>query len=304
MDYISPHQYLRELKELLLKEKQKINEQKNHIAKLQEYETATLYREIEKKLTNFLDDLEFKNPINTQAMTNNLTETETLKEEYKAVADEVKNFVTENDTILSAIPNYRGVQILYSGLHYKPKFMFIGINPGAGYFNNNGKNVENYEAQEGLEYLEETYKLGEETKELFELANCSSDLETAVKTNWVYLSTHNTSDLNHLLTTLLYDHQTNLYTIADDWTRRLIEAVQPSIIICEGKQAFGRVTWNVLKYPHTPFEEFGHLQTANNTHVIGYERNKFGGIVNKEAVAAKINEVACDNSLGWKALNN
>ena len=62
MDYTTPHQYLRELKELLLNEKAKINEQKNLVAKLQEFETATIYREIEKKLTSFLDDLEFKTP--------------------------------------------------------------------------------------------------------------------------------------------------------------------------------------------------------------------------------------------------
>ena len=65
MSYITPHQYLRELKELLNQEKEKLSEQKNLIAKAQDYETAALYRQIEKKLDEFLENLEFKNQINT-----------------------------------------------------------------------------------------------------------------------------------------------------------------------------------------------------------------------------------------------
>lgn len=293
MDYITPHQFLLELKKLLEIEKAKLNEQKNIAAKYQEFETATLYREIEKKLISFLIELEFKTTNNIGPVTTISPAETNLNNEYKAISEEVKDFVTTHNGILTSFPNYKGVQILYSELKHKPKFMFIGINPGAGYYKKYGQNVEKYDAAEGLEYIEETYTLGEETKHLFDLAGCFNDLFGAVKTNWTFLATPNSGNLDHLLTSLLNEHKINLYTTSDSWVKRLIEIVQPEIILCEGKKAFDRITWNVLGSRETnPFNEVGYRQTELCKHVIGYKRNPFGRIENKEAVAQKIREVA------------
>ena len=62
MDNSSPHQYLKELKQLIISEKEEVNQLRNASAKSQEYEMAKLYRNIEAKLINFLEDLEFKKP--------------------------------------------------------------------------------------------------------------------------------------------------------------------------------------------------------------------------------------------------
>ncbi|MES2774192.1 MAG: hypothetical protein V4722_08410 [Bacteroidota bacterium] len=54
MKPITPHDYLKDLKELLNIELDKIAKQKNTTIQLQQFEMATLYSDIEKKLNAFL----------------------------------------------------------------------------------------------------------------------------------------------------------------------------------------------------------------------------------------------------------
>jgi hypothetical protein len=54
---ITPHQYLRQLKELLASEKEKIILQKELALKSNNYETAALYRDIEKYIIDFVNNL-------------------------------------------------------------------------------------------------------------------------------------------------------------------------------------------------------------------------------------------------------
>jgi hypothetical protein len=60
MKQILPHQYLRELKELMSAEKQKITAQKVLLLEAKDFEMVTLYKDIEQKLDVFIDDLNFK----------------------------------------------------------------------------------------------------------------------------------------------------------------------------------------------------------------------------------------------------
>lgn len=81
MNATSPYQFIKELKEFLNQQKEKLREQKNVQAKNQNYETATLYRNIEKKLENFLRQLELKT-------SNNQTMIETFDKTLYAEAKE------------------------------------------------------------------------------------------------------------------------------------------------------------------------------------------------------------------------
>ena len=84
------------------------------------------------------------------------TKEEILKEKFEELANEVKEFVTVNAALLEETGVYRGTQILYSPLRYKPKFLLIGINPGPGYFNKYGKNVEKFfDTEKNSEFFEE-----------------------------------------------------------------------------------------------------------------------------------------------------
>lgn len=57
---------------------------------------------------------------------------QTLKREIEAF---VEDFRTDENISRMVDKHYKGIQVLFSPLIYKPKVMFIGINPGAGFFN-------------------------------------------------------------------------------------------------------------------------------------------------------------------------
>ncbi len=54
---ISPYQYITEMKKVLEIELEKVAKQKTITIQLQQFEMATLYNEIEKKLKEFVDKM-------------------------------------------------------------------------------------------------------------------------------------------------------------------------------------------------------------------------------------------------------
>src|SRR5690606_25915377 len=68
----------------------------------------------------------------------------------------------ENDAEIKSL--YKGCQILFSPLIYKPKILLIGFNPGGGYFKYNGEVAEIFEPMPGMEYYLNKHSLGEHTK--------------------------------------------------------------------------------------------------------------------------------------------
>ena len=214
-----------------------------------------------------------------------------LKKEYEIISSEVENFLIDYEGKLNEFDLYMGTQILFSQLIHKPKFMFIGINPGQGYFKENGVKVREFGAQKEFEYLDNTYKLATETKDIFSRAGCTTYLETAVKTNWIFFATKNAKDLNSLLSNMRNRHKITLEPIFDSWVKRIIELIQPKIIICEGKAAFDRVTWNILPEARTVWGDgLGYIKTYDGIHILGYKRI-FSNIKDKDLVANKIKEI-------------
>ena len=119
-----------------------------------------------------------------------------MENQYSEIKLEVEEFLTkfENDEKQNNVYKkyFRGIQILFTPLVHKPKFMFIGINPGAGYFNydgNNAKYVKRLSPMQNTEYVGQQYRLAKETRKLFERANISQvDLKNSVKSNYYFLN--------------------------------------------------------------------------------------------------------------------
>ncbi len=57
---MTPYQYLKELKELMIIEKEKLMIQKEASVKSKDFETAALYRDIESKILDFINNLNLK----------------------------------------------------------------------------------------------------------------------------------------------------------------------------------------------------------------------------------------------------
>ena len=201
--------------------------------------------------------------------------------QYSDIKFEVEEFLTkfENDEKQNDVYKkyFRGIQILFTPLVYKPKFMFIGINPGAGYFNyegNSTKYVKRFSPMQNTEYIGQQYRLAKETRELFKLANISQiDLKNSVKSNYYFLATKNTNDLSKLLVSL---KEYNIEKKSENWIKKLTEIVEPEIIICEGKSIFEKFTkTKVSENDDVYYVEIGKLK------IIGYKR-KFSNIINKK----------------------
>jgi hypothetical protein len=212
-----------------------------------------------------------------------------MENQYSAIKFEVEEFLTkfENDEKQNNVYKkyFRGIQILFTPLVYKPKFMFIGINPGAGYFKyegNNSKYVKRFSPMQNTEYIGQQYRLAKETRKLFKLANISQvDLKNSVKSNYYFLATKNTDDLSKLLSSL---KEYNIEKKSENWITKLTEIVEPDIIICEGKTIFEKFTKSKVSEKHEVYYfEMGKIK------VIGYKR-KFSNIVNKEKVAKLLKE--------------
>jgi hypothetical protein len=226
------------------------------------------------------------------------SENETTNKTFKILSEEVENFVIEYANILEESGVFKGTQILFSNLIYKPKFLFIGINPGPGYFNhNNGEKVKRYIPLEKLEYIDENYDytLAEESKDLFEKANCLNLLSNAMKTNCCFFSTTNEPELTILLKKIMHNGRPNIYREVEAWTKRIIEMVEPEIIICEGKSAFNKVAEKIFDQNKTWDDGYGYFKSNNNIHVLGYERS-YSNIVDKGKVAIQLEELVANGS--------
>ena len=60
MEQLTPHEYIKELKNTIQNEYNKIKEQKELCIKGHSYEIASQWRDIEAKLGNFMNDINFK----------------------------------------------------------------------------------------------------------------------------------------------------------------------------------------------------------------------------------------------------
>lgn len=206
--------------------------------------------------------------------------------EYKQLMTEVADFKKqlEVSSVYQKIKEkYKGFQILYSPLQFKPDFMFIGINPGAGYYKSTGKIANRLEPESTMEYVFENYSLASETKKLFQLLGLSNtELSKAVKSNFYFMATENESDLNKIIDLLdVLDFEEK----SKNWNKRLIEMIQPRMIICEGKSAFIKVSQH--KNLAAKWENDVTYTQWDNMHVIGYKR-LFSQIKNKERLSEVI----------------
>jgi len=56
----------------------------------------------------------------------------------------VEDFRADDEVSRNVDKYYKGIQVFFSPLVYKPKVMFLGINPGAGFYNENNRPVKRY----------------------------------------------------------------------------------------------------------------------------------------------------------------
>jgi len=224
-----------------------------------------------------------------------------IQNDYSAIADEIKYY---HDLILkesnkdSRIKElYKGCQILFSPLR-KPEFLLVGFNPGGGYAKWHGKIVQEFEPMQALEYYLNKHSLGDQTKSLFSLAGKEKDLENStVKFNFYPWATNNVADFNELMKLLPSGLNAKLFHLSRVWTKRLIDIIDPRVIVCEGFKAFEEV--EVLFSDKAKFESNEYIkffQGSNDINVFGYKRNQ-GSIVEKDKIANSLNSIVYNSKI-------
>lgn len=210
---------------------------------------------------------------------------EPIKSEIMLVRDNIREIIkpgTDEDNLC------KGFAVWFSELVFKPFFLFIGINPGAGYFRNTGIKYRDtdLDPSDCFEYCEYGGKLAEETIEVFSKAGIEDELDKSVKTNIHYLVTNNQTDLFTLQGILINKYNINMYLKSEEWTRNIIDLVQPMCIICEGAYSAKRIA----EYYNGELNwenDICSFKIKNSIPVIGYKR-KYANILNKEKLATEI----------------
>lgn len=188
----------------------------------------------------------------------------------------------KNSTEINSL--YKGCQIWFSPIITQPKVLLIGFNPGAGYYNWEGKIVEQFEPLTTLEYYLSDHTLANQTKKLFQIIENEDILKhQTVKTNFYFFATSNVSDFKKLTKLLPQEITKDIFHLARIWTKHIIDTLEPSLILCEGMAAFNEVSIlfdNKVNFEKSEYHQ--QYQTAETT-VFAYKRNQ-GSIIEKNQV--------------------
>lgn len=182
----------------------------------------------------------------------------------------------------------KGFSVWFSGLRYNPKYLLIGGNPRASYFNKTG--VKNWDIDlkhsNVFEHGQYGGVLADETIAVFKKASLYNDLENSVRINIHCLITSNQRDLLLLHVILLDKYNINMYEKAKEWTIRLIDMINPQNILCEGAYPAERIAEYYdenIKWKNYICE----YKIKDKIKVLGYKR-LFSKILNKKGLVRKL----------------
>ena len=164
---------------------------------------------------------------------------ENLKEEAKSLNTKLSTLYDSDVEIQNL---YRGTSLWYSPIVENPDVMFLGINPGAGFYNNNNQTLCHFfEPLKIMEYVDDTqsYQLKWEWNYVFgkKGLNRLDVLANSVKTNFCYLATEDEAALKKLFTQIRGKLDIAPYEVFGNWTRQVVQQINPKLLICEGKDA-------------------------------------------------------------------
>jgi uracil-DNA glycosylase len=157
----------------------------------------------------------------------------TLQNEVKAINDKIIALCEQNPELKAL---YKGCQIYFSPLVKNPDLMLIGINPGSGYFKNNGKPVQKFEPVDNYNeggILFEEFKYG-----IFRKLNKETVFESSFITNAYFFATDTKNDLEVFLKLLPEDFRIEVKQQSVKWLKQIVSNVSPKLILCEGHTAF------------------------------------------------------------------
>lgn len=218
-----------------------------------------------------------------------------IEKQYYLLSKDVQKFTLRLTKFIktnSSIEEYyKGVQIMFSPLHYRPCLLLLGINPGAGYYFGNNKIVKRYKPLREHEYFKYEYTLANEMKHIFSKINMLKILKNSVKSNYYYIATNNEAHLKCFIKNLDFELREQFMKKTEEWNYELITLIRPKIILCEGFNAFNHLINNQsFKFNKIANSKNWKYAEANDLKIISCQRI-YSNIINKDSFAKKLNTV-------------
>lgn len=169
--------------------------------------------------------------------------------------------------------------------------MFIGINPGAGFYNGTGKRVMNFCPLEKSEYETEEYNLQNDWVTIFGDKYEINNLEllfNSFKTNCSFFATKDSKSLTLLKSKLKKYFGNKIENKEKEWISKIIDYVDPKLIICEGFAAYNNLL-NLISNKDIKVNETekGNVRCSylnNYIPIVGFKRNISSRFVDIEEV--------------------
>jgi len=171
-----------------------------------------------------------KNDTVTDGIVNNIASNKLkrLELEVHEMNLRIKNEAEENKIIMSL---FKGFQIYISPILFNPKVLFLGINPGSGYYDKHQIIVQQFEP---LAEQDSGYGPWAQLEYCFNRIGKADYLNTIVKTNAYFISTKNEAELNKLLKYLPAEIRNDFIIKSKEWVKTIISEIMPINIICGG----------------------------------------------------------------------
>ena len=213
---------------------------------------------------------------------------EQLSEEVKILSEQIVDICKKDEEINSL---YLGTQIYFSPIKKETDLMFIGINPGAGFYNGTGKRVMNFCPLEKSEYETEEYNLQNDWVTIFGDKYEINNLEllfNSFKTNCSFFATKDSKSLTLLKSKLKKYFGNKIENKEKEWISKIIDYVDPKLIICEGFAAYNNLL-NLISNKDIKVNETekGNVRCSylnNYIPIVGFKRNISSRFVDIEEV--------------------
>lgn len=217
-----------------------------------------------------------------------------LTEEAKSIDSKLTALYEKDEEIRNL---FRGTSLWYSPIVENPDVMFLGINPGAGFYNNNNNQLCHFfEPLKVMEYVDDaqSYQLKWEWNYVFgeKGLNHKDILENSVKTNFCYIATEDEAALKKLFTQIRGKLDIAPYEVFGNWTRKVVQQIKPKLLICEGKDALEFLKDWSFKNEYKEIENAADLRKGQlgNTKVLQVSRT-YSTLKNADGIIASIGEI-------------
>ena len=217
-----------------------------------------------------------------------------LTEEAKSIDSKLTALYEKDEEIRTL---FRGTSLWYSPIVENPDVMFLGINPGAGFYNNNNNQLCHFfEPLKVMEYVDDSqsYQLKWEWSYVFgeKGLNRLDILANSVKTNFCYLATEDEAALKKLFTQIRGKLDIAPYEVFGNWTRQVVQQIHPKLLICEGKDALEFLKDWSFKNEYKEIENAADLRKGQlgNTKVLQVSRT-YSTLKNADGIIASIGEI-------------